>query len=247
MSVILLPLKPENFSFNETGTWVAQDSLSNLVADFDALKKDKGFKVTSIPDIWAAPKAFTAQLIKNDKGVERDNWRAVLAIIGLRRIVGCDLEVKKIEVPLDKNSDTFKNSSRFLQVISRLKIEKSLKLEEENNETAVINLICINNKTIALLWPDSVIYPVVPDDGLADDISWWNKAKNGFIDPTTTEDFSKDDRIVLALWLEKLHESVMKGSTSTKGKIGDCLNSFIKDLCPDAIFPDATFDELKNS
>ena len=86
MSVILLPLKPEKSSFEETGKWVAQPSLSNLVADFDVLKKDKGFKVTSIPDIWAAPKAFTAQLIKNEKNVERGNWRAILAIIALRRI-----------------------------------------------------------------------------------------------------------------------------------------------------------------
>ena len=105
MSVILLPIEAVNCAF-EAGTangsdvakWTSptKNSLGDLVTDLSEFKQK--VDVTSIPDIWAGPKAFEAQLI-DDVEDQRTKWRAVLAIIGLRKVMRFNLKIKAIKVP----------------------------------------------------------------------------------------------------------------------------------------------------
>ena len=228
---LLLPIEPNKTKTGTAKKWVPGDSLEGLVVDFEEnIKKDKKQKITSIPDIWAAPKAFASQLFKNPKmdSAERINWRAVLAIVALRNVMGFDLEIKRVEVDLDPKS--YKTQDPFLQVVSRL-IATEFK-KKPDDDKAVINLVSYHDKVIALIWPNSVIYPVVPyaDRELFEDIVWWDKNRAKFLDPSKTDDISPEIRFVLTKWLADLKEYVAKGNTEYKNDVGVCIQQYINDL-----------------
>ena len=147
----------------------------------------KNVDITSIPDIWAAPKAFVAQL--SDKvETQIDKWRAVLAVIGLRSVKKISLKVKSIAIPKPDDED-FNGKERFLKVVSRLR-DKDFESYEGGN---TIYLICYNNQPIAMVWPDSIIYPVLPAENSARDEIFWD-GKN-YYDPSGN---SSDERPILS-------------------------------------------------
>ena len=249
MSVILLPIEAVNCAF-EAGTangsdvakWTSptKNSLGDLVTDLSEFKQK--VDVTSIPDIWAGPKAFEAQLI-DDVEDQRTKWRAVLAIIGLRKVMRFNLKIKAIKVP-KVGSPVYnnKNTHPFLKVVARL-MDKEF-TNYPGGDT--IHLICSGSKTIAMVWPNSIIYPI---SGAGVNVPWWDGVK--FHDPSQNKEVSEQEvveaadkgeepvvsgwlseqqRYILAKWLKKIRNSVALGSTSTATEISGCLKNYIKDL-----------------
>ncbi len=240
MSVILLPIEAKESAIEsgvakgaQTAGWTAkQNSLSALVKDLSQFKDN--IDVTSIPDIWAGPKAFEAQLVD---GIEeqRTMWRALLAAIGLRKVLRLSMSVKTISIPA-VGSEAYKNRHPFMQVVSRL-------LDKEFADCAggdKINLLCCNNRVFAMVWPNSLIYPV---SGHNMDLPWWDAAKDGYQDPAAkaiaAENaadegsllyLSKEQSEILALWLVKLQTAVGNGNTATSQAISAELEKYVNDL-----------------
>ena len=249
MSVILLPVDAANCAFeagtaggSDTAKWTSptQNSLGDLVKDLSEYKQK--VDVTSIPDIWAGPKAFEAQLI-DDIEDPRIKWRAVLAIIGLRKVMRFNLKIKSIPIPkVGSPRYNDKNTHPFLKVVSRL-MDKEF-TSYPGGDT--INLVCSGDTTIAMVWPNSIIYPV-PGSGF--NVPWWDGAK--YHDPSqnkllTIQDtpengeneeaavqssyLSEKQRTILAKWLLKLRNRIALSNISTNNDISNCLIAYIKDL-----------------
>lgn len=246
-SIILLPVDEAKHCVPEAGAevakWVSpsENSLGALVEDLSEYKTK--IDVTSIPDIWAGPKAFETQLL-DDVEAARIRWRAVLAIIGLRKVMRFNLQVKTISIP--KVGDAVyksKNTHPFLKVVARL-MDKEF---AANDGSGAVNIIYYDNKALAMVWPNSIIYPV-PGAG-NNHVNWWDGVK--YQDPSqkrvssltadeevaedsensiTSEYLSEPQRRILVKWLEKLKEKVAKGTTSTIDSICDCLEKYIKAL-----------------
>lgn len=225
MSVILLPIEARESAIEsgvakgaQTAGWTAkQNSLSALVKDLSQFKDN--IDVTSIPDIWAGPKAFEAQLVA---GIEeqRSLWRAMLAAIGLRRVLRLSMSVKTIDIPAI-GSDAYKNRHPFMQVVSRL-LDKEFAACDGGDK---INLICCNNKVFAMVWPNSLIYPV---PGIKLDGPWWDAENSRYQDPIAK--LSKEQSETLALWLVRLQYAVGNGSTATSQAISEALEKYVNDL-----------------
>lgn len=271
MSVSLLPvLIDENSNkkrqcvvdAHNPGEWVNKgiDGLNALVEDLDVFKND--VEITSIPDIWAGPKAFEEQLADGiDKIVIK--WRAILAIIGLRKFLRFNLNIKSIKIP--SAGDGFDNKVHpFLQVVSKM-LDKGY---SSYSGADTINLICYGRKPIAMVWPSSIIYPVSEPDVYID--SRLCDGKNYF-DPSLkiveqgvarAEDRAEngelniEHREILAKWLYKLLEKVAEESkksnlpskTNRAQIINKLLKEYIKDLLNLKNTDDIDADKLnKNS
>lgn len=249
MSVTLLPVEAVNCAFeagsasgSDVAKWMSpsKNSLGELVTDLSDYKQK--VDVTSIPDIWAGPKAFQAQLI-DDIEVQRVAWRAVLAVIGLRKILRINLKVKTIDVP--KVGDPVynsKNTHPFLKVVARL-MDKEFAGYPGGD---AVNLITANNKTIAMVWPNSIIYPI-PGAGV--NVPWFDGQK--YFDPAQSQSVSPEEaavaeengetiipssflseaqRSILARWLKKVRNKVAMSNISTSTEMSECLMAYIRDL-----------------
>lgn len=240
MSVILLPIEAKESAIEsgvakgaQTAGWTAkQNSLSALVKDLSQFKDN--VDVTSIPDIWAGPKAFEAQLVA---GIEEQRvmWRALLAAVGLRKVLRLNMSVKTISIPA-VGSEAYKSRHPFLQVVSRL-LDKEFAACAGGDR---INLLCCNNRVFAMVWPNSIIYPV---SGLNMDLPWWDSVNGRYQDPAAkapaADDsadagslryLSKEQSEILALWLVKLQTAVGNGSTATSEAISAELEKYVNDL-----------------
>ena len=185
------------------GEWVnVENGLGKLVADLATFKND--VSITSIPDIWAGPKAFEEQLIDGIKE-QVDKWRAVLAIIGLRKVLRFNLGVKTIKIP-KPNSEEYAKANSFLQVISKMP-DKGFAGYDGSD---AINLICYGKVPIAMVWPNSVIYPVEKpnikiDNRFYDGTTYYDPSKKATDKDEKRADnteLSKDLRCILAVWLQ---------------------------------------------
>lgn len=250
MSVILLPVEAKHSAFHagkangsDAARWTSpsKNSLGDLVADLSEEYKQK-VDVTSIPDIWAGPKAFEAQLL-DDIEEQRAKWRAVLAIIGLRKVLRFNLSVKSIAVPkVGSVVYNKKTTHPFLKVVSRL-MDKEFASYPGGDK---INLIVCNNQTIAMVWPNSIVYPM---DCTLTNIPWLEGGK--YHDPAKSKVISEQERLeaeeageevrpsrwlsdkqseILAKWLNKLRKKVADYDTTTASEISDFLNAYISEL-----------------
>ena len=207
MSIVkLLHIKPRTLTI-DPGKWDSHNTLGMLVQEledyYSNLEREEGKKleITSIPDIWAKPKLFEAQLRAGSPKNSVLEWRAILAIIGLRALKGINLEVKSIMVPKFNSAEYNNSTVRFLKVVSRL-------MDEELSDYAgknVVNVIAYNNQPIALVWPNSVIYPI---SGVDIRNTWCNSGN--YKDPTENGVLTEDERLVLAKWLYNLKETVIQ-------------------------------------
>lgn len=233
--------------------------LNALVGDLDIFKND--VEITSIPDIWAGPKAFEEQLADGiDKVVIK--WRAILAIIGLRKFLRFNLNIKSIKIPNAGDVPDNKVYS-FLKVVSKMP-DKGF---SSYSGADTINLICYGRKPIAMVWPSSIIYPVSEPDVYID--SRLCDGKNYF-DPSLkivgqgvakSEDRAEngelniEHREILAKWLYKLIEKVAEESknsnlpskTNRAQIINRLLKEYIKDLLNLEKIEDIDADKLNMS
>lgn len=259
-AISLLPIEPTNCVVNvgiPVAKWMAptENSLRDLVEDLDQFKEQ--VDVTSIPDIWAGPKAFEAQLIE-DIEEQRIKWRAVLAVIGLRKVMRFNLKVKSVKVP-KVGSPEYDKAHSFLKVVSRLMDTEYA--DYPGGDT--INLICSGNETIAMVWPNSIIYPV---PGIGANVKWWNSQERKYNDPSeivttlSTEDtenqgkqevqylyLNEKQRYALAKWLKTLRKRIAGSNLTTANELGSCLISFINDLgydINDQVLEDDTSSDL---
>lgn len=243
MAINLLPIDAVNISLEgNEAKWISptENSLKDLVEDLSEYKQQ--VDVTSIPDIWAGPKAFEAQLL-DDIEEQCVKWRAVLAIIGLRKVLRFNLKVKSIEIPKVLDAAKNKNTHIFLKVVSRL-MDSEFKNYPGGNS---INLICNGNETIAMVWPNSIVYPI-PGVGVSA-APWWvggrycdpsqNAAPSGKENIEAEKEgeetvqssyLSEVQRYILAKWLKKLWKSVGTSPISTAEKICNLLEGYIQDL-----------------
>ena len=203
-------LKGKNLYGCEAG-WQSIDNatIGGFLSELDKYYDDPEISIKNflISDLWSKPRSFEKQLFNDviSEDCERE-WRAVLAIIGLHAIRRINLKAISIKVP----QKVAAYEHPFLRAISlMMDAELSEYFEKEIVDGIyynVINIITCNYRPIALIWPNSIIYPV---PGIRISGPWCDD--NGeYCDPTKLGRLNRPLYLVLAKWLYDLTVTVVQ-------------------------------------
>lgn len=244
-----LVTKNEKYSLREAGKWIYEDTTLKDISDTIDKGGNEKATITSIPDVWARVELFKNALFEKHETLSdndeyetsnkqekkqgslvhirsEEEWRGILAIIGLRRLK--DFKgLSVLTISLDLKSYKGESDRLFCSLLSKV-----LPKEFENSQS--IQLLVKKKsdsyemKTLAIFSPETLVCPAIDLETIGDEIPWWTIY--GIKDPAPM--LSVDEKLFLAKWLKDI-ATKYKDSGRSNPNLQRVIKEYIADLNPE--------------